>query len=489
MGFSSGIQDGINLVEYLMFKEKTRIAFLILRLFGDILVIPASFIIGYIIKFKLYLFGLGIKVNPVIPLKPYLNVLGYIICLWLLAFVFSGMYKNYTGPLASVNESLAIIKGVAFGTLEVMAFTFLYPTFPESRFVLAYAALTAIITLIIVRNIISSFQNMVHKIGLGNKSTIIIGHDTHAQRIAEKIINFPEFGFQYSGFVFDRQPKNVIHPLMGKIVRFSERSELKKQVLKNHIEAIFLADNEYLQEEVFELAEFCEQHNIYFRYLSSEYQRNIGFDMLDVIPLYKVNKISFSLPKRIIKRTFDLTIAIPLTLLALPIMILIALLIMLTSPGPIIYRQKRVTEYGKEFNFLKFRSMPHDIEKNRPVLSITDQKNRTTGIGYWLRKTSLDELLQLINVIKGDMSIVGPRPERPFFHNEYIKTIPYWGDRLLVRGGITGWAQLNGRAQLSALPYEKLEYDLYYIENWSILFDLKIILNTIFHVTLQKDVF
>jgi lipopolysaccharide/colanic/teichoic acid biosynthesis glycosyltransferase len=144
---------------------------------------------------------------------------------------------------------------------------------------------------------------------------------------------------------------------------------------------------------------------------------------------------------------------------------------------------------GREFDFYKFRSMHLDSEKGQPILSVTDQKHRTTALGYWLRKTSLDELPQLFNVLKGDMSLVGPRPERPFFHQKYQKKIPHWADRLIVRGGITGWAQLNGRAELTKFPLEKLDYDLYYIENWSILFDIKILYKTFFHVLLQKDVY
>jgi lipopolysaccharide/colanic/teichoic acid biosynthesis glycosyltransferase len=133
--------------------------------------------------------------------------------------------------------------------------------------------------------------------------------------------------------------------------------------------------------------------------------------------------------------------------------------------------------------------MRTDAEHGRPILSTKDQRSRTTKIGNFLRKTSLDELPQLFNIIRGDMSLVGPRPERPFFHNKYLKAVPRWNERLIVRGGLTGWAQINGRAELSASPLEKLEYDLYYIANWSLLFDIKILLNTIIKVILQKDTY
>ena len=183
-------------------------------------------------------------------------------------------------------------------------------------------------------------------------------------------------------------------------------------------------------------------------------------------------------------------LVIPLIIITSPIILVLTLLVKFSSEGPILHKQKRVTLHGKEFLFLKFRSMYVDAEdKSGPTYSTSDQKDRTTKIGNFLRKTSLDELPQFFNVFLGEMSLVGPRPERPFFHNEFSKEIQNWDDRLLMRGGMTGWAQINGRAELTTEPLEKLAYDLYYIENWSLIFDLKIMLRTITDVIQQKNVY
>jgi exopolysaccharide biosynthesis polyprenyl glycosylphosphotransferase len=158
-------------------------------------------------------------------------------------------------------------------------------------------------------------------------------------------------------------------------------------------------------------------------------------------------------------------------------MFIIAVLIKLTSKGPVIYKQKRVGWDGKEFTMLKFRTMRVDAEKGGPVFAKQNDP-RCTPFGKILRKLSLDELPQLINSLKGDMSIVGPRPERPVFIEEFRKKIPNYMLRLKIKAGITGWAQVNGLRGDTSIE-ERIKYDIYYIENWSVLFDLKIILLTI----------
>ena len=157
-------------------------------------------------------------------------------------------------------------------------------------------------------------------------------------------------------------------------------------------------------------------------------------------------------------------------------MLLIAIGVKLTSPGPIFYRQERVSLNGSIFNMLKFRSMPHDIEKEKIVWGNSDEKVNH-WFGHLLRKSNFDELPQLINVLKGDMSIVGPRPERPMFVEEFKNKIPFYMKKHLVKGGITGWAQVHGFRGDTDLK-TRIDYDLFYIENWSFWLDIKIILLT-----------
>lgn len=472
-------------------KNKVRLTFTLLRLISDIALIIASFTIGYALKFKLYVVGLSSYYMPTAQLENYLNLttMSYIIVLWLLAFMVNGLYKTYAGPLGRMQEFFAIVKGVSLGAFELMAFTFISRMIPDSRYVLVYAALTAIVLLSISRNILALIQNYVHRRGYGNRSTLIIGAGELAQRIAERILAYPELGFNFAGFCAERTPAKIIFPLRRQFKIIGQVKNLKKILTIIKIDAVFIADDTLSQKKIYEITQFCQEQGLYLRVVPSQYQRTVQVDTLDAIPLLAFQPLTFGWFKRFAKRSFDLALLLPVMLIALPLMGLMAILVKYTSAGPILYRQVRLTEQGKEFNLLKFRSMHHNVEKGKPVLSTKDQSSRTTAIGNFLRKSSLDELPQLFNVLKGDMSLIGPRPERPFFHEKYKKEIPFWEDRLLVKAGITGWAQLNGRAELSALPHEKLNYDLYYIEHWSPLFDLKIIMRTILHVILQKDAY
>ncbi|MDR1997419.1 MAG: sugar transferase [Candidatus Margulisbacteria bacterium] len=470
----------------MFFKSRLRRFFTCVKILLDTAVIAASFCLGYIFKFKMYWFGIG-EITPHAVFTGYWQVLSYIIGLWLVAFAYSGMYRYFAGPTARMREIAAIIKGVILGVFEVMAFTFLITTFPDSRYVLVYAGLSAIVLLSICRTLLAWVMAALHKRGHGNKRALIIGATLTAQRIAEKIINYPEYGFNYCGFICDRKPAHLIHPLKNRFVRLGGLREWEKLLRLNRADAVF-ADG-LSARQISALTEFCQRQGIYFRYHSELLSKNIFWEDLDAVNLIGVKVQKFSGINRFLKRAFDLLLTVPLLALAAPLMLCIYLGIKLTSPGPALYKQTRVTAGGRHFEFLKFRSMPVDSEKNGPVLSTGDQKHRATSFGYFLRKTSLDELPQLFNVLRGEMSIVGPRPERPVFHEQYLAKIPHWAERLAVPGGLTGWAQINGRAELSAIPLEKLEYDIYYIENWSLLFDIMILLRTLGYVLRQKDVY
>ncbi|MDT2678067.1 sugar transferase [Enterococcus gallinarum] len=179
---------------------------------------------------------------------------------------------------------------------------------------------------------------------------------------------------------------------------------------------------------------------------------------------------------RISKQIFDILFSIVIGITVFPIVFVFCILILIESPGSPIYQQKRVGLKGKEFTLYKLRSMRNNAEINGAQWADKNDK-RITGIGKFIRKTRIDELPQLINVFKGEMSFIGPRPERKIFIDEFLKAIPDFNDRLLVKPGLTGWAQVNGGYEIT--PQEKLELDMYYIENRSFLLDLKIIFKTI----------
>lgn len=177
-----------------------------------------------------------------------------------------------------------------------------------------------------------------------------------------------------------------------------------------------------------------------------------------------------------IKRVLEIVFSIALLIFTLPVMLLAAIAIKLESPGPVFYKQVRVGHRGRNFEVIKLRSMRNDAEKNGPQWA-TKNDPRVTHVGQFIRKTRIDELPQLINILRGDMSLIGPRPERPVFTEQFDKEIPGFKKRLAVKPGLTGWAQVNGGYE--ATPAEKLKYDLYYIEKQSLKLDLKILWKTV----------
>lgn len=191
------------------------------------------------------------------------------------------------------------------------------------------------------------------------------------------------------------------------------------------------------------------------------------------------SKISKSSVYLAMKRVFEVIFSIGLLLFTFPVLILTALAIKLESPGPIFYRQARNGLNGRIFHVIKFRSMRVDAEKNGPQWAKKND-SRVTRVGQFIRKTRIDELPQLINVLRGEMSLIGPRPERPMFTDQFEEEIPGFKNRLLVKPGLTGWAQVNGGYDIT--PKEKLELDLYYIENQSFTLDLQILLKTVWVV-------
>ena len=200
---------------------------------------------------------------------------------------------------------------------------------------------------------------------------------------------------------------------------------------------------------------------------------------IDSIPFLKIKSLPMNIWNTMLKRTFDIIFSMMILILISPLFILISILIKLTSRGKIFYYQERVSLAGKKFKMVKFRSMVENAEKQTGAVFASKDDPRSTPIGNLLRKYSIDEIPQFINVLKGDMSIVGPRPEREHFINIMKEKIPKYLERHRVKCGMTGWAQVNGLRGQNTSIEKRIEYDIYYIEHWSIIFDLKIIFKTL----------
>ena len=252
-------------------------------------------------------------------------------------------------------------------------------------------------------------------------------------------------------------------------------------ILRDHdIQQVVIALPQASHEELLDLISVCEDAHAEVRIFPDLFQivaSELSIDDLGGLPLLTVRDVALRGWKLAAKRAMDVMVSGAILILISPLMLLIAILIKLESKGPVFYSQVRVGLDGKPFAMIKFRSMRTDAEKSTGPVWATADDPRRTRLGTFLRKTSLDEFPQFINVLMGDMSLVGPRPERPIFVEQFRQVVPRYMERHREKAGITGWAQVNGlRGDTSIV--ERTKYDLYYIENWSLSFDIKIILRT-----------
>jgi exopolysaccharide biosynthesis polyprenyl glycosylphosphotransferase len=478
---------------------KRNVGFVFLRLVSDLILIPGVIIVAYSLKFKLgWLFQnlLSLEAGRIYDhaqVEPYLQVMGVFIMVWIVAFYFSGLYKSEAGISPQIDIFIKSVKGVSIATLQVMAVSFVYKSFPGSRYVLAYSWGVGIVAVTFSRIMILSFETWLYKKGVGSFNTLVIGGGAVGQDIAEKMVLFPTLRLKYIGFLDDGPPEKVHYHLRRSFKLLGTIQEYKEVCEANDVRVLFLTRRDVPQRFILKLIAYCEESNIQLKILS---------DMIFLTPL-TVSEVFDGMPVlstgqrmnsggAFAKRSFDLITSILGLLLLFPLFFMIACLIKLISPeGPVFFRQDRVTLDGRTFKMIKFRSMVPNAEKDTgPVMVCETEETRyIPAIGKLMRHWSLDELPQLINVLKGDMSIVGPRPERPHFVKEFSRSIPYFNFRHRVRGGITGWAQVNGRSVLTRRPEHKIKYDIYYIKNWSFILDIKILFKTVFVVFTREEVY
>jgi len=320
--------------------------------------------------------------------------------------------------------------------------------------------------------------------GLGLKRILIAGSGELGRLVADKIIEHRELGYQIVGFVDNRAAGDHLGyrglPLLGTI---DEAAQIALRETVDHL-YVALPPDQHLQ--MIELIEATSRECIDVKVVPDLLQviaLRARIEDLDGVPVINVNDVPLQGFNSLVKRGIDVAIsAAALLLLAIPLG-LVAALVRLTSRGPIFYRQERMGLDGKSFTIVKFRSMTDDAERDTGPVWTQRNDPRVTAFGRFLRRSNIDELPQLWNVLRGDMSIVGPRPERPHFVEQFKHRIPQYMLRHKVKAGLTGWAQVNGWRGNTALE-KRIEYDLYYIENWSVSLDLKIM-----WLTLTKSFF
>lgn len=413
---------------------------------------------------------------------------------WVLLFAFFGLYGSWYAK-SRVDELINIFKTISLGVFVIFLMTFdlnrdlSSPPKMSRMFIVNYwlVLLTFVST---ARMIFRTIQRKLITAGLGRRRTIIVGWGKKSWKLADDIQKFPALGYQVIGFLSEnneRENENTSHkniPLLGSV------EKIEQLVAEKKAQEVILALEGNKRKQVMEVVNQCNGMQVNFKIVPDLYDivmgqartnQIYGFPLIDILPQHMPEW------ERQLKRLMDIFISGGVLLIFFPIWLLIALAIKLDSNGPIFYKQERVGRDGKKFTMYKFRSMIHDAESKTGPKWAQRKDPRITRVGRIIRKPRLDEAPQFYNVLKGEMSLIGPRPERPYFVEKFKREIPFYARRLLVKPGITGWAQIKGEYDTSIENVKtKLQYDLFYLENMSLRMDLKVILNTIYVMLIGK---
>ncbi|MEX2117674.1 MAG: undecaprenyl-phosphate glucose phosphotransferase [Bacteroidota bacterium] len=454
---------------------------------SDVLAIEAAFVLSYWLRFDSPLTSWFPVELGVPPFDAYLFGSLLVIPTWIFLFRSRGMYR----PRRTVHfseEFFPIVRVVAVGMLIVMAAAFFYRAFTFSRLVFGLLGVSSVILLSFGRFSVMKFEQWWYSTGKDSKNVIIVGSNATAARVYETIVNHPSLGYRFLGY-FSAGTRGSL--AKSKATFLGKLTKVPSFVRNSNVDVILIALSSKDHPLLLELIRECEGLNtdmLMVPDLVDLMTSRVRVTELEGIPFLQVKEAALSTWNQIIKRGFDIATAIVVLLLASPLIILIAVLVKLTSPGPVFYLQERIGLDSKPFRVMKFRTMRTDAEKESGPVWARKDDPRTTPIGRMLRRFSLDELPQLINVLKSEMSIVGPRPERQFFVDRFKNQIPKYLDRHRVKTGMTGWAQVNGLRGNAPIE-ERTKYDVYYVENWSLAFDLKIISKTLRAVLFGKDAY
>jgi len=402
-------------------------------------------------------------------------------------FNFFPLYRSWRGE-SILTECKLVFFAWVIPCLLLIVYSFVFKvSVIYSRLWLSYWFLIGLLLLLTYRICVRELFKHYRKLGLNQRSICLISHGNYGKNIYDTIINNPAFGFNVTGvFANNNGEDNFDGKLLGSIAK------CYKWLHENSVDQLWIAVPIEKVSYVKRIMHETRHLTMDIRYLpdmNAFSLINHSFSEIAGMPLINLNVSPMEeINNRFIKRCEDIIIGSLILFFSSPLLLVISLIIKLTSKGPVFYKQIRVGLNNKPFTIFKFRSMPVNIEKNSGAVWAKAKENRATPFGAFMRKTSLDELPQFINVVRGDMSIVGPRPERPEFVKNFKEEIPSYMKKHMVKAGITGWAQICGWRGNTDL-HKRIEHDIYYIENWSLMFDLKIIFFTVFKGFVNKNAY
>jgi Undecaprenyl-phosphate glucose phosphotransferase len=458
----------------------------------DGILLAISYLLSYYLRFnsplsQIWLFKLDTATNYY-HLAKYAEVLVYLIPGYLIIYYYCNMYtpKRIQSTKVGLEN---IIKANFFGTLYFSTILYFFKESHISRHLIVIFFVLNVILDTIFRMILAYVLRTMRRKGFNIKHVIVVGYSNTAKAYIDRILANPQWGYYIHGILDDNMERGANYKNIKIIGAIDNLLEILPQNRLDEI-AITLSIDEYNKLE--RIVKLCEKSGVHTKFIpdyQSFFPSEPYTEDLNGLPVINIRNVPLSnTSNKVIKRIVDIFGTLfALLIFGIP-MIIVAIIIKTTSKGPIIFSQVRIGSHNREFKMYKFRSMEVQPESKEKRAWTTFNDPRVTKIGKFIRRTSIDELPQLFNVLKGEMSLVGPRPERPFFVDKFKEEIPRYMIKHQVKPGLTGWAQINGYRGDTSIR-KRIEYDLYYIENWTLTFDIKILFSTIFKGFINKNAY
>jgi exopolysaccharide biosynthesis polyprenyl glycosylphosphotransferase len=424
--------------------------------------------------------------QPSDPPSTYDDLALLCVLVFVLIFAVRRLYIPRRG-FGRVDLLYQVSAAVGLGWLAALSVTFfVYRALEPPRLMLVYWALLSIGLVWLTRVVLDALLREAHRRGRDLERVLIVGDGEQAQVVEAKIRSAPELGYRVAGFIGNGTPDPRVHPVLGGL------TEISTIVREHAVGEVIIAWAGISHHQLVDIVTDCTRQRVDIKIFPDIFElmaREVETSELTGLPLMRVRDVALRGWMRFLKRALDVAVSWTLLVLLSPWLLGMALIVKLTSPhGPVFHVQERVGLDNRPFYMLKFRSMRPDAEaESGPVWTVPNDPRRTP-VGALLRRFSVDEFPQLVNVLVGEMSLVGPRPERPEFVAQFANLVPRYRERHMEKAGMTGWAQVNGlRGQTSIV--ERTEYDLFYVETWSLAFDIKILLKTLAAVIRDRNAY
>ena len=452
----------------------------------DAAITAVSFMLAYYFKFYFLDDGPGIGV---LPAEDYFMLLPFIVLTYVLLYYSCSVYA----PKRTIRRRFEIYGIIKSNTIGIVALIIvLYMIIREinfSRSVMAFFYLFNVFFTSCFRLALRKGLRTIRKKGYNLKHILLVGYARAAEEYIDRLTDNPQWGYVACGILDNRIPAGTVYKGVKVLGRLGNLEVILPENKLDEIAiSLSLQDYDYLES----IVSVCEKSGVHTKFIpdynslipTKPYTEDLmGLPVINIryVPLTNTGNM-------IIKRMVDIVGSLCGIVITSPVMLAAALMVWLSSPGTVIFRQERVGLHNKPFYMYKFRTMEKQSPKEERRAWTVRNDPRVTPVGKFLRRTSLDELPQLFNILRGDMSLVGPRPERPLFVEKFREEIPRYMVKHQVRPGLTGWAQVNGLRGNTSIR-KRIEYDIYYIENWTLGFDLKIILMTFFTGFINKNAY